>query len=94
MMCTFYYKVKYRRLCVCRCHSSAASAYSNRACENVPVCSVTDPLTFCLFHGTVGDRLCGLVVRVIGYRSGGLGSIPGTTREKKSWVWNGVHSTS
>jgi hypothetical protein len=28
------------------------------------------------------DRLCGLVVRVLGYRSGGLGSIPGTTREK------------
>jgi hypothetical protein len=24
--------------------------------------------------------LCGLVVRVLGYRSGGLGSIPGTTR--------------
>jgi hypothetical protein len=23
---------------------------------------------------------CGLVVRVLGYRSGGLGSIPGTTR--------------
>jgi hypothetical protein len=29
------------------------------------------------------DRLCGLVVRVIGYRSGGPGSIPGTTRKKK-----------
>jgi hypothetical protein len=26
------------------------------------------------------DRLCGLVVRVFGYRSGGPGSIPGTTR--------------
>jgi hypothetical protein len=25
------------------------------------------------------DRLCGLVVRVLGYRSGGPGSIPGTT---------------
>jgi hypothetical protein len=39
-------------------------------------------------HHTVGlfiyesesDRLCGLVVRVLGYRSGGPGSIPGTTR--------------
>jgi hypothetical protein len=31
-----------------------------------------------LFH-----RLCGLVVRVIGYRSEGPGSIPGTTRKKK-----------
>jgi hypothetical protein len=26
-----------------------------------------------------GDRLCGLVVRVPGYRSRGLGSIPGST---------------
>jgi hypothetical protein len=30
------------------------------------------------------DRLCGLVVRVLGYRSAGPGSIPGTTRKKKS----------
>jgi hypothetical protein len=30
-----------------------------------------------------GDRLCGLVVSVLGYRSGGPGSIPGTTRKKK-----------
>jgi hypothetical protein len=29
------------------------------------------------------DRLCGLVVRVLGYRSGGPGSIPGTIRKKK-----------
>jgi hypothetical protein len=28
------------------------------------------------------DRLCGLVVRVLGYRSGGPGSFPGTTRIK------------
>jgi hypothetical protein len=31
----------------------------------------------------VCDHLCGLVVRVLGYRSGGPGSIPGTTRKKK-----------
>jgi hypothetical protein len=30
------------------------------------------------------DLLCGLVVRVLGYRSGGPGSIPGTTRKKSS----------
>jgi hypothetical protein len=30
------------------------------------------------------DRLCGLVVRVLGCRSGGLGSIPGTTKKKSS----------
>jgi hypothetical protein len=28
------------------------------------------------------DRLCGLVVKVLGYRSGGPGSIPVTTRKK------------
>jgi hypothetical protein len=28
-------------------------------------------------------RLCGLVIRVLGYRSGGPGSIPGTTIKKK-----------
>jgi hypothetical protein len=32
---------------------------------------------------TFYDRLCGLVVRVLGYRSEGPGSIPGTTKEKK-----------
>jgi hypothetical protein len=30
------------------------------------------------------DRLCGLVVRVLGYRSGSPGSISGTTRKKIS----------
>jgi hypothetical protein len=29
------------------------------------------------------DRLCGLVVRVLDYRSGGPVSIPGTTSKKK-----------
>jgi hypothetical protein len=35
------------------------------------------------------DRLCGLVVRVLGYRSGGPGSIPGTIRKKSrgSGTW-------
>jgi hypothetical protein len=42
------------------------------------------------------DRLCGLVVRVPGYRSGGPGSFPGDTRFSEKWwcVWNGVHSAS
>jgi hypothetical protein len=31
----------------------------------------------------IKDRLCGLVVKVLGYRSGGPGSIPGTIRKKK-----------
>jgi hypothetical protein len=29
------------------------------------------------------DRLCGLVIRVLGIRSRGLSSIPGTTRKEK-----------
>jgi hypothetical protein len=37
------------------------------------------------------DRLCGLVVRVLGYRSGGPGSIPGTIRKKQSG--SGTRST-
>jgi hypothetical protein len=32
-------------------------------------------------HYIFFDRLCGLVVRVLGYRSGGPGSIPGTTKK-------------
>jgi hypothetical protein len=32
---------------------------------------------------TLNDRLCGLTVRVLGYRSGGPDSIPGTTRKKE-----------
>jgi hypothetical protein len=38
------------------------------------------------------DLLCGLVVRVPGYRSRSPGSIPGATRfSEKQWVWNGAH---
>jgi hypothetical protein len=43
----------------------------------------------------VRDSLCGLVVRVPGYRSRGPGSFPDTTRfSEKQWVWNGIHSAS
>jgi hypothetical protein len=38
------------------------------------------------------DHLCGLVVRVLGYRSGGAGSIPGTTRKKVVSLERGVLS--
>jgi hypothetical protein len=33
-------------------------------------------------HNRKHDRLCGLVVRVLDYRSGGPGSIPDTARKK------------
>jgi hypothetical protein len=52
------------------------------------------PHYICLL-GVPGDRRCGLVVRVPGYRFGGSGSIPGATNfSEKQWVWNGVHSAS
>jgi hypothetical protein len=41
------------------------------------------------------DRLCGLVVRVSGYKSRGPGSVPGASRfSEKQRVWNGVPSAS
>jgi hypothetical protein len=41
----------------------------------------------------IKDHLCGLVVRVLGYRSRGPGSIPNATRfSEKKWVWNGAQS--
>jgi hypothetical protein len=47
------------------------------------------------FKRSMDDSLGGPVVRVHGYRSRGLGSIPGTRRfPEKQWVWNGVHSAS
>jgi hypothetical protein len=58
------------------------------------LCEVKDCAVCCEQRKTVGlgtycliiiiiDRLCGLVVRVLGYRSGGPGSIPGITTKKK-----------
>jgi hypothetical protein len=41
-------------------------------------------MTGCLVNNELEDRLCGLVVRVLGYRSGGPGSIPGTTKKKSN----------
>jgi hypothetical protein len=53
----------------------------NEACENwkKPTGSIKceEPLIIYIY---ISDRLCGLMVRVLGYRSGGPGSIPGTTR--------------
>jgi hypothetical protein len=38
------------------------------------------------FFININDRLCGLVIRVLGYRPGGPGSIPSTIRKKKEVV--------
>jgi hypothetical protein len=53
--------------------------HNNSQCQLVEVIGV---LKFAIVQ-VIQDRLCGLVVRVPGYRSGGPGSIPGTTRKKK-----------
>jgi hypothetical protein len=45
---------------------------------NLGLCAQTNFLIYLRVRHS--DRLCGLVVRVLGYRSGGAGSIPGTTR--------------
>jgi hypothetical protein len=42
----------------------------------------------------VKDRLCGLVVRVPVYRSGGSGFDSRSLQEEKQWTWNAVHSAS
>jgi hypothetical protein len=52
---------------------------------------IASRLVFSLCEAMV-DRLCGLVVRVLGYRSGGPGSIPDTTR-KKTGSGSGTGST-
>jgi hypothetical protein len=55
--------------------------------ENVPLSTVSANQPFshacCYYRNALGqfDLLSGLVVRVLGYRSGGPGSIPGTTRK-------------
>jgi hypothetical protein len=50
--------------------------------RNYPVWTLCDNSVgyILYFHAHYMDCLCGLVVRVVGYRSGGPGSIPGTTR--------------
>jgi hypothetical protein len=45
-----------------------------------------------IFIRPTWDRHCGLVVRVLGYRSGGPGSIPGTTRKKVMGLERGPFS--
>jgi hypothetical protein len=62
--------------------------------EEAQTILIKDMLKFYMYAFKCG-LLCGLVVRVPGYRSRDPGSIPGATRfSEKQWVWNGVHSAS
>jgi hypothetical protein len=49
--------------------------------KNLKVTDVTTNLFIRTYYMNF-DRLCCLMVRVLGYRSGGPGSIPGTTKKK------------
>jgi hypothetical protein len=60
----------------CQKHSSLTEAFFRTFPTNVFI------LIFFLYK--IMDRLCSLVVRVLGYRSGGPGSIPGTTKKTSS----------
>jgi hypothetical protein len=61
------------------CHRS-----SNPSLQGFPNFVIPHPELIYKFviRATDVDRLCGLVVRVLGYRCGGPGSIPGTKRKK------------
>jgi hypothetical protein len=63
------------------------------AMSKFPLCVSREGQTFCMFCQIL-DRLCGLVVTVPGYRSGGPGFDSRALQRKKSWVWNGVHPAS
>jgi hypothetical protein len=58
------------------------STISTASCSSKQLPSALWLTDICLNFFGLWYRLCGLVVRVLGYRSGGLGSIPGTTRKK------------
>jgi hypothetical protein len=75
-----------------RCIDPCSSLISTRQCGSV------NWYLFCVhFLKDIYcfNRLCGLVVRVPGFRSRGSGSVPGAARfSEKLRVWNGVHSAS
>jgi hypothetical protein len=53
--------------------------------------TMMDCIYIYIYIYSADDRLCGLVDRVLGYRSGGPGSSPGATRKKSSG--SGTEST-
>jgi hypothetical protein len=50
--------------------------------QHIAMDDIRPPISSLVQEVVYRDRLCGLVVRVLDYRSGGPGSIPGTTRKK------------
>jgi hypothetical protein len=68
--------------------------YNLSIVQDLEECGIKGP-SINIHYCDILDPLCGLVVRVPGYRSRGPGTIPGTTRfPEKQCVWNGVYSAS
>jgi hypothetical protein len=63
-------------------HSAGMSGRCSRRLVAVTYPSLLNQELNIQSYKYIKDRLCGLVVRVLGYTSGGPGSIPGTTRKK------------
>jgi hypothetical protein len=65
---------------------NAADSHAESPCR-IAVRNLALQYRYTLSHFRVymacSDRLCGLVIRVLAYRSGGPDSIPGTTGKKK-----------
>jgi hypothetical protein len=57
---------------------------SPAAYERCYMCGTQEHIEKSLLQKDVKYRLCGLVISVLGYRSGGQVSIPDTTRKKSS----------
>jgi hypothetical protein len=77
-----------------RCPSSLKKKkYVHLSC--LPHTLYTPPISLHLIWSSLlylVDRLCGLVIRVPGYRFRGPGSIRAATKfSEKYWVWYGVH---
>jgi hypothetical protein len=85
--------MKKSNLVVTKLGHAIAQAVSRRIDTTItPLRSQLNARAFCAVKYGV-DSLCGLVVRVLGCRSGGPGSIPGTTRKKSSGSGTGSTQT-
>jgi hypothetical protein len=64
--------------------SDSITYYESLSSSTTVIFSIWAQLHITVLSGmkSYDDRLCGLVVRVLGYRSGGPCSIPGTTKKK------------
>jgi alkyl sulfatase BDS1-like metallo-beta-lactamase superfamily hydrolase len=73
-------------------HNNGYTTHNTRKKRNVTPVDTRKWTTF-TYVGRETNRLCGLVDRVLGYRSGGPGSIPCTTKKKKKSSGSGMGCT-